>query len=143
MEITRLGTGRFVDGSKQQFTGEVREKTLFDSKDPSHATGVVVTFESGARTAWHTHPVGQHLVITSGTGWVQQEGGEVEKISTGDVVWIPPNVKHWHGATIDEAMTHIAIQERCHGQLVQWLEHVSEQEYLDGVPLEPENGYRG
>jgi len=102
---------------------------FFDAHDPSRATGGRVTFETGARTAWHTHPLGQTLIITAGTGWIQQWGGPIEEIREGDVVWIPPGIKHWHGATPRTAMTHIAIQELLNGKNVEWMEKVSDEQY--------------
>ncbi len=96
---------------------------------PARAAGASVTFEPGARTAWHTHPLGQTLIITAGCGWVQREGGPVEEVHAGDVVWFPPGEKHWHGATPTTAMTHIAVQEQLDGKVVDWLEHVSEEQY--------------
>lgn len=98
-------------------------------KDPSHTSGAYVTFEPGARSAWHTHPLGQTLIVTAGTGWVQQEGGEKQDIKPGDVIWIPPGVKHWHGATATNGMTHIAIQEQLDGKNVEWMEQVSDEQY--------------
>jgi quercetin dioxygenase-like cupin family protein len=102
---------------------------LFQAPDPARAAGASVTFEPGARTAWHTHPLGQTLIVTSGHGWVRREGGPVEEIGPGDVVWFEPGEKHWHGATRDSAMSHIAIQEELDGTAVEWLEQVSDEEY--------------
>ena len=101
----------------------------FQAPDPARVSGASVTFEPGARTAWHTHPLGQTLVITSGFGWVQREGGSIEEVRPGDVVWFPPGLKHWHGATLTTAMTHIAIQESINGKNVDWLEHVNDEQY--------------
>lgn len=129
MEITRGCEEPAVDGPDENFTGSVRIDPLFEARDEARAIGVSVTFEPGARTAWHTHPLGQRLVVTSGCGLVQREGGEIERIRPGDVVWFPPGEKHWHGATPDNAMTHIAIQEEQDGEAITWLEHVSDEEY--------------
>jgi quercetin dioxygenase-like cupin family protein len=107
----------------------VRIDPLFDARDPARAAAASVTFEPGARTAWHTHPLGQRLIVTSGLGWTQIEGGPVEEIRPGDVVWCPPGVKHWHGATPGTAMTHIAVQEAEDGKLVTWMEHVPDTQY--------------
>jgi quercetin dioxygenase-like cupin family protein len=129
MEITRTGSQPSGKGPADWFTGTVRIDPLFQAADPARVSGGLVTFEPGARTAWHTHPLGQTLVITSGCGWVQREGGPIEEIHPGDVVWFPPMEKHWHGATPTTAMTHIAIQEKLDGKVVDWLEHVSNKEY--------------
>ena len=126
MEIKRSGSQPSAKGPAEWFTGTVRIDPLFDAPLPARATGASVTFEPGARTAWHTHPLGQTLIVTDGLGLVQREGGPVEEIRPGDVVWFPPNEKHWHGATATTAMTHIAIQERLNGSAVEWLEHVVE-----------------
>jgi len=130
MEIIKNGTQSSVKGPEDWFTGEVRIDPLFSRKDSTRARGALVTFEPGARTAWHTHPAGQTLVVVSGLGWVQSEGGAVEEIRPGDVVWFAPNEKHWHGAAPHKAMSHIAIQEEVNGEVVTWLEKVSESEYL-------------
>ncbi len=129
MEITRIGSQPSAKGPADWFTGTVRIDSLFDRKDPARVNGATVTFEPGARTAWHTHPLGQTLIVTSGFGWVQQEGGPVEEIRPGDVVWIGPGVKHWHGATTTTAMTHIAIQEKLDGKAVDWMEKVTDGQY--------------
>jgi quercetin dioxygenase-like cupin family protein len=129
MDITRIGSQPSGKGPGDWFTGTVRIDPLFQSKAPARAAGAGVTFEPGARTAWHTHPLGQTLIITAGCGWVQQAGGPVEEVHPGDVVWFPPGVKHWHGATPTTAMTHIAIQEGLDGKVVDWLEHVSDEQY--------------
>ena len=102
---------------------------LFQAPDPARVRGALVTFEPGAHTAWHTHPLGQTLIVMSGCGWVQREGGPVEEIRPGDVVWFPPDEKHWHGAAPTTAMTHIAIQEQLDGKVVEWMEKVSDEEY--------------
>src|SRR6266536_4856231 len=127
--ITRSGSQPSRQAPAQYFTGSVRIDPLFQAKDPSHTSGSYVTFEPGARSAWHTHPLGQTLIVTAGTGWVQQEGGEKQEIKPGDVIWIPPGVKHWHGATATNGMTHIAIQEQLDGKNVEWMEKVSDEQY--------------
>ena len=129
MEIKKVDSRSSVDGPADWFTGTVHIDRLFDPKAPSNVAGAIVTFEPGARTAWHTHPLGQHLMITSGVGWVQQEGKPVEEVQTGDVVWFPPGVKHWHGASPTTGMTHLAIQEAAGGKVVDWLEKVSADQY--------------
>ena len=129
MEIRRNGSQPFSKGPAEYFTGTVHVDRLFNRPDPARVAGVSVTFEPGARTAWHTHPLGQTLIITAGRGWVQREGGPVEEIRPGDVVWFSPGEKHWHGATATTAMTHIAVQERLDGKTVDWMEHVSEAQY--------------
>ncbi|HRX83613.1 MAG TPA: cupin domain-containing protein [Phycisphaerae bacterium] len=129
MDIQRVGAKSSAKGPSDWFTGTVRIDPLFDTADPARVTAANVTFEPGARTAWHTHPLGQHLIVTSGVGWVQEEGGKVEEIHPGDVVWFPPGVKHWHGASPEVAMTHIAIQEAKDGSAVEWLEQVSDKQY--------------
>ena len=129
MKITRVGTQASTKGSADWFTGTVRVDPLFQAPDPASVTGASVTFEPGARTAWHTHPLGQTLIVTSGAGWVQREGGEIEDIGPGDVVWFEPGEKHWHGARPTTAMTHIAIQEKLDGKVVDWMEHVSDKQY--------------
>jgi len=106
---------------------------MFESPEPARARGASVTFEPGARTAWHTHPLGQTLIVTSGIGWAQRDGGPVQEIRPGDVVWFAPNEKHWHGDTPTNAMTHIAIQEALDGKVVDWMEHVTDKEYLLGT----------
>jgi 4-carboxymuconolactone decarboxylase len=129
INITRRGSPQSGKGSAQSFTGSVRIEPVFDAHDPSRSTGGRVTFEPGARTAWHTHPLGQTLIITAGPGLIQQWGSAIEEIREGDVVWIPPGIKHWHGATPRTAMTHIAIQELLNGKNVEWLEKVSDEQY--------------
>lgn len=116
-------------GLQDWFTGQVRIDPLHTATGPARVGAASVTFEPGARTAWHTHPLGQMLIIVSGVGWVQREGGPVEDVKAGDVVWFPPGLKHWHGATPTKAMTHIAIQESLDGKAVDWLEHVSDAQY--------------
>jgi quercetin dioxygenase-like cupin family protein len=106
---------------------------MFESPEPARARGASVTFEPGARTAWHTHPFGQTLIVTSGLGWAQRKGAPIEEIRPGDVVWFAPNEKHWHGATPTNGITHIAIQEALDGKVVDWMEHVTDKEYLSGT----------
>ena len=129
MEIKKIGSQPSGKGSPQYFTGMVRVDPLFDAPDPARVVSASVTFEPGARTAWHTHPLGQTLIVIAGRGRVQREGGPVEEIRPGDVVWIPPGEKHWHGAAPTTAMTHIAIQEKIDGKTVDWLEPVSDEQY--------------
>ena len=129
MEIKRSGSQPSAKGPAEWFTGTVRIDPLFDAPVPARAAGASVTFEPGARTAWHTHPLGQTLIVTSGMGRTQRWGGPVEEIRPGDVVWIPPGEKHWHGASPTTAMTHIAIQEKLDGKPVDWLEHVTAEQY--------------
>ena len=129
MEIKRVGSQPSIKGSSDWFTGNVRMDPLFQAPDPALVQAASVTFEPGARTAWHKHPLGQALIVTAGKGWVQHEGGHVEEIRPGDVVWCPPNERHWHGATTTTAMTHLAIQEAKDGKTVDWLEKVSDEQY--------------
>lgn len=129
MKITRVGSQPSGPGPADYFTGTVRIDPLFQAPEPARVGGASVTFEPGARTAWHTHPLGQTLIITAGLGRVQREGAPVEEIRPGDVVWIPPGVKHWHGASATTAMTHLAIQESLDGKPVEWLEKVSDEQY--------------
>lgn len=129
MDIRRSGSQPSGKGPAEYFTGQVRIDPLFNPPEPARIATALVTFEPGARTAWHTHPLGQTLIVTAGCGWVQREGGPVEEIRAGDVVWFPPGEKHWHGATAATAMTHIALQEKLNGSPVDWLEQVSEQDY--------------
>jgi quercetin dioxygenase-like cupin family protein len=129
MKITRIGSQPSTKGPADWFTGTVRVDPLFQAPEPALVAGVHVTFEPGARTAWHTHPLGQTLIVTSGSGWAQREGGEIEEIHPGDVVWFSPSEKHWHGATPTTAVTHIAIHEQLDGKFVEWMEHVSDEEY--------------
>jgi len=129
MEIKRAGSQPSAKGSSEWFTGAVRVDPLFHAPDPARASGVSVTFEPGARTAWHTHPLGQTLIVTAGCGWAQREGGRIEEIWPGDVVWFSPGEKHWHGATPTTAITHIAIQEKLDGKVVDWMEQVSDEQY--------------
>ncbi len=129
MEIRRNGSQASVKGPSDWFTGTVRIDPLFQAPDPARVQMACVTFEPGARTAWHVHPLGQTLLVTAGLGWAQYEGGPVEEIRPGDVVWFAPNEKHWHGATRTTALTHIAVQEKLDGKVVDWLEPVSEGQY--------------
>ncbi|MBB4637797.1 cupin domain-containing protein [Longimicrobium terrae] len=132
MEIKRAGSQPSAKGPADWFTGTVRIDPLFAASEPARAAGNAVTFEPGARTAWHTHPLGQTLVVTAGCGLAQREGGPVEEIRPGDVVQFAPGEKHWHGAAATTAMTHIAIQEALDGRAVEWMEHVSDDEYGAG-----------
>ena len=129
MKINRNGSQPSAKGPAEYFTGAVRIDGRFQASDPARVGGAIVTFEPGARTAWHTHPLGQTLIVTSGIGWVQRDGGPIEEIRPGDVVWFPPGEKHWHGATSTNAMTHIAIAEALSGKSVDWMEHVSDAQY--------------
>jgi quercetin dioxygenase-like cupin family protein len=129
MKIRRVGAQPSVRGPADWFTGTVRIDPLFDAHTPARAAGAAVTFEPGARTAWHTHPLGQTLIVLFGRGLVQRDGGPIEEIRPGDVVWFEPGEKHWHGAAPDTAMQHIAIQEAQGGKAVEWLEHVSDEQY--------------
>ena len=129
MDIKRIGTQPSNKGSEEYFTGTVRIDPLFQVKDPARAVGNSVTFEPDARTAWHTHPLGQTLIVTAGCGRAQRWGGPVEEIRPGDVILIAPGEKHWHGATATTAMTHIAIQEQLNGKMVDWMEKVSDEQY--------------
>lgn len=129
MEIKRAGTEPSTKGPAEWFAGAVRIDPLFTAADPARVQGASVTFEPGARTAWHTHPLGQTLLVTAGRGWAQRWGEPVEEIRPGDVVWFAPGEKHWHGATATTGMTHIAIQERLEGKVVYWMEHVSDEQY--------------
>ena len=129
MDIKRSGSQPSGEGAADFFTGNVRIDPLFEAPDPARARGASVTFEPGARSAWHTHPLGQTLIVTSGCGWVQSDGNPKMEIRAGDVVWCPPKEKHWHGATPTTAMTHIAIQEALDGKVVEWMEKVSDEQY--------------
>jgi quercetin dioxygenase-like cupin family protein len=129
MDIKRNGSQPSAAGPADYFTGAVRIDSPFAASQPARVAGAVVTFEPGARTAWHTHPLGQTLIVTHGCGWAQRAGGPVEEIRPGDIVWFPPGEKHWHGATPTTAMTHIAIQEKLDGKAVEWLEQVTPEQY--------------
>jgi 4-carboxymuconolactone decarboxylase len=133
MAITRSGTRSLSKGSTENFTGSVSIEPIFTATEKTKASAGSVTFQPGARSAWHTHPAGQTLIVTAGTGWIQEWGGERQEIRVGDVIWTPPGVKHWHGATATQRMTHLAIQEHVNGKVVEWLEHVTDAEY--GAPL--------
>jgi quercetin dioxygenase-like cupin family protein len=136
MEINRAGSQPSTKGPAEYFTGTVRIDPLFQVNDPARAMGASVTFEPGARTAWHTHPLGQTLIVTSGCGLVQNWGGTVLTIRPGDVISCPPGEKHWHGATATTAMTHIAIQEQLASRVVEWMEKVSDEQYRAGLRAE-------
>jgi len=129
MEIKRSGSQPSGKRPAEYFTGSVRVDPLLKASDPARIAGASVTFEPGARTAWHKHPLGQTLIVTYGCGWAQREGGPIEEIRPGDVVWFPPGEKHWHGATPTTAMMHIAIQESLNGKVVDWMEKVSDDQY--------------
>jgi quercetin dioxygenase-like cupin family protein len=129
MHIARAGSQPSRKGPPENFTGAVRVDPVFPVREPGRVSAGHVTFEPGARSAWHTHPLGQTLIVTSGLGWVQREGGPIEEVRPGDVVWFPPGLKHWHGASPATAMTHIAIQETLNGKNVDWLEKVSDEQY--------------
>jgi quercetin dioxygenase-like cupin family protein len=129
MEINRIGSQASYKGPADYFTGTVRVDPLFDSSDPARVVGASVTFEPGARTAWHTHPLGQTLIVTSGCGRAQRWGGPIEEIRPGDVIRFAPGEKHWHGAAPTTAMTHLAIQEKLNGKTVDWMEQVSDEQY--------------
>jgi quercetin dioxygenase-like cupin family protein len=129
MNITRSGSQPSRKGPHEYFTGTVRIDPMFEAADPARAVGASVTFEPGARTAWHTHPLGQTLIVTAGAGRAQRWGGPIEEIRPGDVIWFAPGEKHWHGALPSTAMTHLAIQERLDGKTVEWLEQVTDEQY--------------
>jgi quercetin dioxygenase-like cupin family protein len=129
MNIRKIGSQASAKGPAEYFSGTVRIDPLFEAPEPARAVGASVTFEPGARTAWHTHPLGQTLIVTSGAGLAQRWGGTIEDIRPGDVVWFAPGEKHWHGATPTTALTHIAVQERLDGKAVEWLEQVSDEQY--------------
>jgi quercetin dioxygenase-like cupin family protein len=134
MEIKRAGSQPSAKGPAEWFTGTVRIDPLYAVEGSARAAADAVTFEPGARTAWHTHPLGQALIVTAGSGRAQREGGPVEEIRPGDVVWFAAGEKHWHGASPTTAMTHIAVQEALDGKAVEWMEHVSDEQYLAGSP---------
>ena len=129
IDIKRIGSRPSQKGPEDWFTGTVRIDPLFQAPEPARTGAAQVTFEPGARTAWHTHPLGQTLIVTAGLGWVQREGGPIEEIRPGDVVWFPPGLRHWRGASPTNAMTHIAIQESVDGKAVDWMEKVSDEQY--------------
>ena len=130
MDIKRSGSQPSAKGPAEWFTGSVRIDSPFQGKPPARVGGAIVTFEPGARTAWHTHPLGQTLIVTAGCGWAQREGQPIEEIRPGDVVWFEPGERHWHGATQTTAMTHVAIAEALDGKAVQWMEQVTDKQYL-------------
>jgi quercetin dioxygenase-like cupin family protein len=132
MDVTRVGSQPSGRGPAEYFTGTVRIDPLFQAPDPARASGAAVTFEPGARTAWHAHPLGQTLIVTAGVGRAQRWGGPIEEIRPGDVVWFAPAEKHWHGASPTTAMIHIAVQERLDGKYVEWMEKVTDDQYLTG-----------
>lgn len=133
MDIQRNGSKPSAQGPKEYFTGTVRIDSPFQAPEPAKTGGAIVTFEPGARTAWHTHPLGQILIITAGLGWAQREGESKQELRPGDVVWFGPDEKHWHGATDSTAMTHTAIAESENGSPVTWMENVSDEDYLSSV----------
>ncbi|MCA6963709.1 cupin domain-containing protein [Pectobacterium odoriferum] len=132
LKITHSGSHPSQPGSESDFSGNVRIDAPFQGTAPARVGGAMVTFEPSARTAWHTHPLGQTLIVTQGRGWLQEWGGDIQEINQGDIVWIPEGVKHWHGATAQTAMTHIAIAESLNGSPVEWLEKVSDEQYENG-----------
>jgi quercetin dioxygenase-like cupin family protein len=134
LDIKRAGSAASSQGPADWFTGDVRIEALFQPEAPARVAGASVTFQPGARTAWHTHPLGQTLIVTSGSGLAQKWDGPIEELRPGDVVWFAPGEKHWHGASPSTAMTHIAIQERLDGKAVDWLEHVTDEQYGAGQP---------
>ncbi len=129
MELKRSGSRPSGEGPAEYFTGSVRIDPLNNPPDPARISMALVTFEPGARTAWHTHPLGQTLFVTAGCGWVQGDRGPVEEVRPGDVIWVPPGEKHWHGATPSTGMSHIAVQEKLNGSPGDWLEHVTDDQY--------------
>ena len=129
LKITPSGSQPSAKGSVEYFTGAMRIDSRFQGRDPARVGGGIVTFEPGARTAWHTHPLGQTLIVTAGTGLIQQWGGPIQEMKQGDVVWIPPGVKHWHGATATTGMSHIAIAERLDGKTADWMDKVTDEQY--------------
>ena len=129
MEIVKNEQLNSMKGPEDWFSGSVRIDPLFPKREVARAAGALVTFEAGARTAWHTHPAGQTLIIQSGLGWVQRERGPIEVVKPGDIVWFEPNEKHWHGASANKAMSHIAIQEEVNGTAVTWMEKVTDEQY--------------
>jgi len=135
MEIKRAGFMASAKGPEDWFTGTVRIDAPFQAEEPARIGGATVTFEPGARTAWHTHPLGQTLFVVSGLGWAKREGGPVEEIRPGDIIWVGPGERHWHGATSTTAMSHIAVAEKIDGKSVEWLEQVSDDEYLSTRPM--------
>jgi quercetin dioxygenase-like cupin family protein len=141
MDIKRSGSQPSTKGTAEYFTGTVRIDPLFQAHESARAVGASVTFEPDARTAWHTHPLGQTLIVTAGCGLAQHWGGTIEKIRPGDVVWFPPGEKHWHGATATTAMTHIAIQEQLDGKTADWMEKVSDEQYRTAMAARRSQDY--
>jgi quercetin dioxygenase-like cupin family protein len=137
MQITRIGSKPSTKGPEDWFTGSVRIDSLFDPNEARRSASATVTFEPGARTAWHTHPLGQTLIITTGIGWVQKKDEEIVEVHPGDVVWFEPNEKHWHGGTATNGMSHIAIQENLNGKVVEWMEKVTDEEYYSLLEKQP------
>ena len=129
MNITRIGSQTSAKGPSDWFTGAVRIDSPFQRTEPARIGGAIVTFEPGAGTAWHTHPLGQTLIVTAGSGRIQREGGSIEQVRAGDIVWFEPGERHWHGASPTAAMTHVAIAEMLDGRVVEWMEHVTDEEY--------------
>jgi quercetin dioxygenase-like cupin family protein len=132
MKITRNGSQASTKGSADYFTGSVRLDATFQSEGPARSVGAIVTFEPGARTVWHSHPLGQTLIVSAGKGWTQCEGGPRTEIRAGDIIWCPCQKRHWHGATATTAMTHVAITEMLDGKNVEWMEPVTDEQYLTG-----------
>jgi quercetin dioxygenase-like cupin family protein len=130
MDIHRSGSRPSTTGPEDYFTGRVTIEPIFEAPEPARVRSATVTFEPGARTTWHTHPLGQTILVTAGVGWAQRDGGPIQEIRPGDVVWFPPGEKHWHGATATSGMTHIAIQEALDGGAVEWLEPVTDEQYV-------------
>ena len=143
MDIKRAGSRPSQKGPAEWFSGAVRLDPLFSAEAPARAAAALVTFEPGARTAWHTHPLGQTVIVTAGCGWAQRDGGPVEDIRPGDVIWFAPGERHWHGATASTGMSHIAIQEALDGKAVEWLEHVAEAEHASLPRFDPPGGFAG
>lgn len=133
MEITRKADQQSVEGPEENFTGRATITGMFSREEPSRLTGAIVHFEPGARTAWHSHPAGQTLIVTEGVGWTQVEGGQKYEFYEGDIMWCPADTPHWHGATPTDSMTHIALQETIDGQNVEWMEKVTDEEYLSDL----------
>lgn len=132
MDLHRNGSKPSAKAPANYFTGNVWRENPFDAPEPARVSGATVTFEPGARTAWHTHPLGQTLIVTSGLGWAQREGGPRQEIRPGDVVWFGPGERHWHGGTATTGVTHVAIAERLDGRHIDWAEHVTDEDYLKG-----------
>lgn len=135
MVISPATTRPATVGAAEYFSGSVLVTMLFQPVEPSRLSGSSVSFQPGARSAWHSHPLGQRLVVTAGAGWIQEEGDAKREIRAGDVIWTPPGIKHWHGASPTTAMTHIALQEFSDGRNVEWMEKVTDEQYLEGMPI--------